>query len=72
MFPIPMSMWPFRIAITEVINSGSDVPIAITVIPIIRSEIPNDSAKITALSIVSIAPTYNNPIPIAIKPKDLT
>ena len=41
-FPTPISVWPFRIAITDVINSGSDVPIAIIVRPVIRSDIPND------------------------------
>ena len=40
-FPTPISLWPFLIAIIEVINSGSEVPIAITVKPIIFSDNPN-------------------------------
>ena len=64
-FPIPISWCPFLIAMTEVINSGSDVPIAIIVRPIILSEIPNDSAIATALSTVKMAPAHNSPIPNA-------
>ena len=44
-----MSVCPFLIAITEVISSGSDVPMAIIVIPITVSDIPRFSAINTAL-----------------------
>ena len=69
-FPIPISVCPLRIAIIEVINSGKEVPIAITVNPIIFSDKPNSVAITTALSTVSIAPIYNTTIPIPISPKD--
>ena len=71
-FPIPTSLWPLRIAIIEVINSGREVPIAITVNPISFSDKPNSDAIITALSTVSIAPIYNTTIPIPINPKYFT
>ena len=58
------------IAIIDVINSGSEVPIAITVNPIIFSDNPNSFAKTIALSTVSIAPIYKNTIPIPISPAD--
>ena len=54
----------------DVINSGRDVPIAITVNPIIFSDNPNSCAKTTALSTVSIAPTYKRTTPIPISPAD--
>ncbi len=53
MLPIPMSECPFLIAMTDVINSGRDVPIAMTVKPIIFSDNPNSCAKTTAFSTVS-------------------
>jgi hypothetical protein len=40
MVPIPMSVCPFLIAITEVTSSGSEVPMAMMVIPITVSDIP--------------------------------
>ena len=70
-FPTPISAWPFLIAIIDVISSGSDVPIAITVNPIIFSDNPNSVAKTTALSTVSIAPTYKRTTPTPINPADL-
>lgn len=39
MFPTAMSTFPFKAAITEVVNSGSDVPILTIVNPIILSDI---------------------------------
>ena len=69
--PTPISIWPFRIASIDVMSSGNDVPIAITVTPMIISGIWNASAMATALSTVSMAPTYNRPTPMPSKPKDL-
>ena len=69
--PTPMSVCPFLIAIIEVISSGKEVPIAMTVIPIILSDRPNDCARITAFSIVSQAPTPSSATPIPISPPDL-
>ena len=56
--PIPISLCPLRIAMIEVISSGREVPIAITVSPIIFSDKPNSVAITTALSTVSIDPMY--------------
>jgi len=66
MVPIPMSVWPFFIAVIDVTSSGSDVPIATMVIPITVSDIPIPCAINTTFSIVRYPPRYRSPEPIAI------
>ena len=65
MVPIPMSVWPFFIAVIDVTSSGSDVPMAIMVIPITVSDIPMPCAINTTFSIVRYPPRYRSPEPIA-------
>ena len=47
-FPIPISVCFFAIAITDVINSGRDVPIATITTPMINCDRPRSSAIPTA------------------------
>ena len=48
MFPMAMSVFPFLAAVTEVTSSGSDVPNAIIVRPMILSETPQYFAMFVA------------------------
>src|SRR5690606_31948162 len=48
--PTAISRSPLRVAITEVITSGNDVPAAMMVSPITASLTPNEAAILTALS----------------------
>ena len=66
-FPIAISTFFFRAAITDVASSGNDVPIEIIVKEIIRSEIPNMRAISVALYTIALPPNIKNPIPIMIK-----
>jgi len=63
-----MSVCPFFIAVIDVISSGSDVPMAIIVIPITVSDIPIPCAINITFSIVRYPPRYRSPEPIATSP----
>ena len=63
-FPIAMSAFPFFAAMTEVNNSGKDVPRATIVSPIKRSLIPNILARLVAASTVTSLPHTTNTKPI--------
>ena len=64
-FPIARSVCPWRIADTVVASSGSDVPIATMVRPIILSLNPACVARIIALSTIHFPPRTRPTIPIA-------
>ena len=66
MLPTPISVCFLAIAITDVINSGSDVPIPTIITPITNWERPKLSATATAPLTVKCPPRNNRTIPIPI------
>ena len=68
-FPIAMSYSPFLVAITDVTNSGRDVPRAIMVKAIIFSLIPKSLAKLEAWSTTRLLPKMIEINPITVKIK---
>ena len=69
-FPTPMSVCFFAIAIMDVINSGRDVPIATITTPITSWDNPKVSAIFTAPSTVRWPPRNSSITPAAIRPND--
>ena len=64
MLPTPISVCFLAIAITDVINSGSDVPIPTIITPITNWERPKLSATATAPLTVKCPPRNSKTIPI--------
>ena len=62
-FPMARSTSPFRAAVTEVMSSGSDVPNATIVRPMILSETPKKSAIPAAPSTAILLPNIIETIP---------
>lgn len=70
MFPIAISVCLFLAAMTEVTSSGTDVPIATILAPIMIFDTPNISANILAYSTIKSPHTYNPYIPNTINISD--